>query len=412
VSDGASLPTPPPFSNPSSISETESIGADLSAGAPSGSAEQVAADTPFIPVSSKAAQRQARYEKHLSERRAKYSRLYESGLNDREVREILEQARAEARPKRPEHQRPKPADGDASRKRPLPIATPTGLTPLQKRAAAEGSSPASFAEVARGRQHGQAKAPSKTKDSAPFMLEVYSGVNRREAVAQEAFPQFQKLLMAQVFVNLRKPKEEKIPLRIAFTQWSPTKKAFLIACQDDVSQAWCRAQVDGIIFPDGSRFRAWDPIVNRFRAVRVTVGDMAVTPAEALELVLGCNGEHIMGEITLLKNTLVPSRRGGLQVLLGFDDLAAAWLFLKEDPLRLSLGLNLRSAPYAGLSSLIVRLYNEGHCDVAGNLVQKSNDPTIAAAYAAAEGEGDLDQVDEEGSEGSGPPTSTPAEAV
>jgi hypothetical protein len=66
----------------------------------------------------------------------------------------------------------------------------------------------------------------------------------------------------------------------------------------------------------------------------------------------------------------------------------------------------------SGLSSLIVRLYNEGHGNIAGCLVQKSNDPTIAAAYAAAEGEGDLDQVDEEGSEGSGPPTSTPAEAV
>jgi hypothetical protein len=137
-------------------------------------------------------------------------------------------------------------------------------------------------------------------------------------------------------------------------------------------------------------------MVNRFRAVRVTVGDLDISPAEALELVQGNDG--IIGEVKLLKDTLVPSHRGGLQVLLGFDDLAAAWLFLKEDPLRVSLGLNLRQAPYFGLSSLITRLWNEGHRDTAGQLVQRSRDPTIHAEFEAAEGREPGDE-DEDGSD-------------
>jgi hypothetical protein len=67
------------------------------------------------------------------------------------------------------------------------------------------------------------------------------------------------------------------------------------------------------------------------------------------------------------------------------DDFAAASLFLKDAPLRVFVGLDERQAPYAGLSSLITRLYNEGHFDLASQLVQRSKDPTIAKAYAEAE---------------------------
>jgi hypothetical protein len=228
------------------------------------------------------------------------------------------------------------------------------------------------------------------------MLEVYSGLDSRSPVAQDFFIPFRKSLMAEIFANLRRPKEERLTLTISFTQWSPTKQAILIACKDELTQAWCRTQVDGITLEDGTRFRAWDPMVNRFRAVRVTVGDLDISPAEALELVQGNDG--IIGEVKLLKDTLVPSHRGGFQVLLGFDDLAAAWLFLKEDPLRVSLGLNLRQAPYFGLSSLITRLWNEGHRDTAGQLVQRSRDPTIHAEFEAAEGREPGDE-DEDGSD-------------
>jgi hypothetical protein len=41
------------------------------------------------------------------------------------------------------------------------------------------------------------------------------------------------------------------------------------------------------------------------------VGDLDISPAEALALVKGGN-DDVMGEIVLLKDTLVPSRRGGL----------------------------------------------------------------------------------------------------
>jgi len=235
------------------------------------------------------------------------------------------------------------------------------------------------------RHEARRKAQAKPKEEFPYMLEVFLGVNTRDSVAQDLFAPFRKALMTEVFANLAKPKETKIPLKIGFTQWSPAKQAILIACMDDTSQAWCHAQVDGITLDNGLRFRAWDPVVEpRYRPIRVTVGDLDISPAEALALVKGGN-DDVMGEIVLLKDTLVPSRRGGLQVILGVDDFAAASLFLKDAPLRVFVGLDERQAPYAGLSSLITRLYNEGHFDLASQLVQRSKDPTIAKAYAKAE---------------------------
>jgi hypothetical protein len=122
------------------------------------------------------------------------------------------------------------------------------------------------------------------------------------------------------------------------------------------------------------------------------VGDLDITPAQALELAKGCN-DDIMGEIVLLKDSFVPSRRGGLQVIFGVDDLAAASLFLKDVPLRLYLG----QAPYAGLSSLITRLAREDYQDLAAQLVQRSRDPTLRATFDEAEASVDPD----DGAEGS-----------
>jgi hypothetical protein len=418
-----SAPTAPlnPPSNPFASGDIRPPGADPSAGTSQSSdwsAEMDAADADFTPVLGKDAKRKARDARLLAQRQAQYPKLYAAGMSDPEVRAMLDSMRqgvyGPSAARVVQHKTPAGHQLD-SRKRALQTASPTGFTPQPKQPCPavplEGQAAPTFAEVT-SRQHDRNKgktAQAKPKEPVPYMLEVHSGVDSRSPVAEDVFPKFRRLLMTEVFTNLRKPKEQKIALNISFTQWSPTKRAILIACKDDTSQAWCRAQVDGITLEDGTRFRAWDPVVTRYRAVRVTVGDLDITPNEALELVRGCN-DDLYGEIVLLKRQLVPSRRGGQQVLLGFDDLAAASLYLKKEPLRVSLGLNSRQAPYPGLSGLITRLYNDGHRATAGQLVQLSRDPTVVASFEEAEGGESGDEEDEEGEEapGSDDPAITP----
>jgi hypothetical protein len=372
----------------------------------------------FLPVNEKAARRRDRAAQFRAEREAKYGPLYKKGMSDKEVRALLAQVRDDVvaalpsnpmdrfripKTKAPAAAASGSAESSDNRKRGFVPGTPTGFTPQEKQQRQSGTTPLpggppkSWAEVTARHAARRKVAPPKPKEDFPYMLEVYSGVDTRASVPQDLFVPFRKALMAEVFVNLAKPKEDRIPLKIGFTQWSQAKQAILIACQDDISQGWCRAQVDGITLEPDLRFRAWDPITEpRYRPVRVTVGDLDITPAQALDLAKGCN-DDIMGEIVLLKDSFVPSRRGGLQVIFGVDDLAAASLFLKDVPLRLYLGLDERQAPYAGLSSLITRLAKEDYQDLAAQLVQRSRDPTLRATFDEAEASVDPD----DGAEGS-----------
>ena len=215
------------------------------------------------------------------------------------------------------------------------------------------------------------------------MLEVHPGKDTREPLTQDLFLQFRDLLQAKVTANLRT--DNMVRLNISFTQWSQHKHAGLIACKDDVTQAWILRQVESIVTADGTTFRAWFPEdMSRFRPARITVGDLGIPLGDLVDLIKGYNGD-LQGEIVLLQpSKLVLSRKGAHQALLGFDDLAAASLILKKDPLRVSLGLNQRHVQYSGLSSLIKRLGRSGKEDLARRLALRSKDPLVVAALAAA----------------------------
>ena len=284
---GGFMPSAPASSDPSpllqplaQVSETQSAGAVPPLSGESSWAAQVDKDAAanFIPVHSKTAQRRERQALYLAERQQKYRSLYEAGMLDKDVRAVIAKVRDDVVASMPpdlkdRYRIPKtkasaaaggPESSD-SRKRGFVPATPTGFTPREKQQRQSatplpGAPAKTWAEMTARHEARRKAAQAKPKEDFPFMLEVYSGVDTRDSVPQDLFVPFRKALMAEVFVNLAKPKEDRIPLKIGFTQWSQAKQAILIACQDDISQGWCRAQVDGITLEPDLCFRAWDPI--------------------------------------------------------------------------------------------------------------------------------------------------------